>query len=208
METKDQETVFGLLFRCGPNVRLVNLVTLYRIVTAPVLLVLIFTGQMHIFKWMLLASFCSDALDGFLARRLRAATVLGAKLDSAGDIMTVIVAVIALFKTNPEFFKQEALVIVSLLVLFAIQLSLSYLKYRKPSSFHTYLAKTAAFFQGVFLLSLFFFDTTYYALYYIAVVVTTLELIEEIVLVLMLPKWKNDIKGLYWVLNKDNKETL
>jgi CDP-diacylglycerol--glycerol-3-phosphate 3-phosphatidyltransferase len=32
-----------------------------------------------------------------------------------------------------------------------------------------------------------------------------LDLTEEIILVLMLPRWQTDVKGLYWVLKKNQK---
>jgi cardiolipin synthase len=39
-------------------------------------------------------------------------------------------------------------------------------------------------------------------LFYIAVSVTALQLIEETVLIFLLPEWKTNVKGLYWVLRK------
>lgn len=202
MKKRNLKTINGLLFMSGRAVRIVNIITLYRIITSPLLIILIFSGQLNIFKWLLLASFCTDMIDGYLARKYKAASILGSKLDSIGDDLTVLVAIIALFKTNPEFIREEGLAIIGLLVLFFIQLSLSLLKYKKPSNFHTYLAKTAALLQGVFLLSVFFFETIFYGLFYVATVITAFELIEEIILILLLPKWKNDVKGVYWVLRR------
>ncbi|MGZ4042660.1 MAG: CDP-alcohol phosphatidyltransferase family protein, partial [Bacteroidia bacterium] len=70
----------------------------------------------------------------------------------------------------------------------------------------TYLAKAAAIFQGIFFILLFLIDQPVYALFYIAWVITILDLLEEIILVFMLPKWQSDVKGIYWVLKeKHNK---
>lgn len=205
MEKKNLRTVYGLLFKSGSAVRWVNLITLYRIVTAPILVVLILTGQLHIFKWMLLVSFSTDMVDGFLARKYKAISILGAKLDSIGDDLTVFVALFALYKINPTFFSSELTLVVLLLSLFIIQLLVSFIRYRKPSNFHTYLAKTAALLQGCFLLSFFLFEEIYYWLFYAACLVTTLELIEEIVIACILPKWECNVKGIYWVV-KDKKK--
>lgn len=203
MERKNIKTIYGLLFKSSPAVRMVNIITLYRIITSPLLIFLIFLDQLNIFKWLLLASFSTDAIDGRLARKYKAVSILGSKLDSIGDDLTVLVGIIALLKTNPEFIKEQAFVMIGLLGLFFIQLSLSLFKYKKLSSFHTYLAKMAAVSQGFFLLSVFFFETIFYPLFYTALVITAFELIEEIILTLLLPKWKNDVKGLYWVLKKE-----
>jgi CDP-diacylglycerol--glycerol-3-phosphate 3-phosphatidyltransferase len=42
-------------------------------------------------------------------------------------------------------------------------------------------------------------------LFYAAALVTTLDLIEEIILVWLLPKWEINVKGLYWVYKRKNK---
>ena len=70
------------------------------------------------------------------------------------------------------------------------------------TNFHTWLAKTAALLQGIFLLLTFFTGQPYLLLFYTAAIVTMLELIEEIILVYLLPEWKMNVRGLYWVLTR------
>jgi len=191
-----------LFSKADRNTRLVNLLSLYRIFTAPVLLVMLYTGNDIIFKWMLLVSFSTDMLDGFFARRLKVTTILGAKLDSIGDGLTLLVAILGLIELRIDFIVEQVVIISGLISLFLVQLIFSFIRYRKISSFHTYTAKASALFVGVFMLSLFFFDEPVYLLFYIAAATTTLELIEEIILVALLPEWVNDVKGLYWVLKE------
>lgn len=202
MKRRSLKTIYGLLFMSGRAVRVVNLITLYRIITFPLLILFIFTGHENVFKWLLLVSFSTDAVDGYLARKYKAVSALGSKLDSIGDDLTVLAGLIGFLRLNAQFFREEIYVIGGLFFLFFIQLTLSVIKYKKPSSFHTYLAKTAALLQGIFLLSVFFFKTTNYLLFYSAAVITALELVEEIILVLLLPVWQTDMKGLYWVLKR------
>ena len=78
-------------------------------------------------------------------------------------------------------------------------------RYGKISSFHTYLAKIAALLQGGFLILLFFLPEPPLTLFYIASAVTILEIVEEMILVVLLPKWKINVHGLYWAL-KDRKK--
>lgn len=180
----------------------INGITLYRIVTAPLLLVLLFLKQYDLFKWLLAVSFFTDLIDGFLARKYKVTSILGTKLDSIGDDLTVAVAVTGLFVIFPEFIRQQKWVFIILLALFIIQMVYAFTRYGKMTNFHTWLAKTAALLQGIFLLLTFFTGQPYLLLFYTAAIVTMLELIEEIILVYLLPEWKTNVRGLYWVLTR------
>ena len=182
----------------------INGITLYRVIAAPFLLVLLFTKQHEIFKWLLGVSFFTDMIDGYLARKFKVTSILGTKLDSIGDDLTVLVGLIALFVLKLEFIKQHIIILIILLALFLVQTTYAFIRYRKMTNFHTYLAKTAALLQGVFLILVFFTEEPILILFYAATFVTMLELTEEIILVNLLPQWKANVKGVYWVLK--NKE--
>jgi CDP-diacylglycerol--glycerol-3-phosphate 3-phosphatidyltransferase len=184
----------------------INGITLYRIIAAPFLLILLFNDQYDIFKWLLGVSFFTDLIDGFLARKYEVTSILGTKLDSIGDDLTVLVAMIGLFVMNPEFIRQEIAIFIILFSLFLIQIIYAFIRYGKMTNFHTYLAKAAALLQGVFLLLVFFTDDPIKPLFYAAAIVTMLELIEEIILIRLLPEWKANMKGLYWVIQRKKQE--
>lgn len=184
---------------------LVNGITLYRLIAAPVLIWLILTRQPDVFKWLLAVSFFTDSIDGYLARKYKVVSVLGARLDSIADDLTVVAGIIGLFVFKPDFIKEVYIWMILLFALFVIHVTLALVKYGKPTSFHTYLAKAAAVCQGVFLILTFFVPAPLYALFYIAVLVTALDLVEEIVMILLLPDWEADIKGIYWVLKRRRK---
>ena len=181
---------------------IINGITLYRIIAAPFLLVVLFTKQYEIFKWLLGVSFFTDLIDGFLARKYKVTSILGTKLDSIGDDLTVLVAMIALFVLKLSFIKQHIIIFIILLVLFLVQTSYALIRYGKMTNFHTYLAKTAALLQGIFLLLVFFTDEPNLILFYAAAIITMLELTEEIILVSLIPQWQANVKGIYWVLKK------
>ena len=166
------------------------------------MLVLLFTKQYDIFKWLLGVSFFTDLIDGHLARKYKVTSIMGTKLDSIGDDLTVLVGLIALFVLKPEFIKQQIIILIILLVLFLVQTTFAFIKYRKMTNFHTLLAKTAALLQGVYLIFVFFTEQPSLILFYTATIVTLLELIEEIILVGMLPQWQANVKGIYWALKK------
>lgn len=184
---------------------MVNGITLYRIVTAPLLLALIIFDQPGIFKWLLACSFFTDAIDGFLARRYKVTSLAGARLDSIGDDLTVFVGLIGIIVFKPEFIKREMVLIICLLALFFAQVIFALVKYRKTTTFHTYAAKLAVILQGSFLILLFFLPEPVYILFHFAAFVTACDLIEEIILVYLLPKPEANVKGVYWVISKDKK---
>lgn len=177
----------------------VNLVTLYRTVAFPVLLVLIFTDQWDWFKWMLALSFFTDSIDGFLSRKFKVNSVLGSRLDSFGDDLTVLAALIGMVKSRWLFIQQEWIAFAIPLSLFFIQTAYALWRYGRITSFHTVLAKLAAVLQAVFLCSLFFFREPWYVWFYTASVVTSIELVEEIIMVRLLPTWQTNVRGLYWL---------
>ena len=181
---------------------IINGITLYRIIAAPFLLVLLFTGHYLLFKWLLAISFFTDFIDGYLSRLYKVSSILGTKLDSIGDDLTIVVAMIGLFVMNSSFIKQEIVLFILLFILFIVQTIYSLIRYGKISSFHTYTAKVAAILQGIFLLLFFFMNKPIMLLFYTAAIVTIVDLIEEIILVSLLPHWKANVKGLYQVLKK------
>lgn len=182
----------------------INGITLYRTIVAPFLLILLFTKQYDIFKWLLAVSFFTDLVDGYLARKFKVTSILGTKLDSIGDDLTVLVGLVALIVLKLTFIKQHIIVFIILVVLFLLQTTYAFIRYKKMTNFHTYLAKIAAILQGVFLILVFFTKDPILILFYAATIITMLELAEEIILVNLLPQWKANVKGIYWVLK--NKE--
>jgi CDP-diacylglycerol--glycerol-3-phosphate 3-phosphatidyltransferase len=165
---------------------------------------MIFNNNVDLFKWMLALNFFTDLIDGYLARKFRVTSALGSLLDSVADDLTMIAAIIGVFVLKPEFVKVHLTIVIILFALLVLQNTLALAKYHKISSFHTYLAKTAAIFQGLFLIFLFLLPQPVYFLFYGAILITALDLIEEIILVFILPKWETNVKGLYWVMKRKN----
>lgn len=79
----------------GLNLNLPNIITMARLLTVPVVVWAIASGQMQIAFLLFLAAGVSDAVDGFLAKRFNMASELGAHLDPLADkalIMSIYVA--------------------------------------------------------------------------------------------------------------------
>lgn len=173
---------------------------MYRLMSAPLLLLMVIIGQVNLFKWLVSFSFLTDAIDGPLSRRFNVTSIFGARLDSVADDATVLISTLALWIIHPQFIKEQWLSLAVLLGLFVGQFTAALIAYGKVTSFHTYLAKAAAVMQALFFITFFFEFGSVNLVFYSAVAITGLQLLEEIVLVILLPEWKANVKGLYWIL--------
>jgi CDP-diacylglycerol--glycerol-3-phosphate 3-phosphatidyltransferase len=181
------------------NYNIADWFSFYRILAAPFLLFLLWLNVREIFSWILLISYSTDMIDGFLARKLKITSARGSQLDSFGDQITLIIGLIGLWIFENEFIKQNLVLIVIAFVPYIIQMVIAYSKYGKATAFHTYLAKLSALIQGVFILTSLFF-IPYYPLFYIMIAIGLIETLEEISLVFMYDKWVADVKGIYWAI--------
>ncbi|GAA4280975.1 CDP-alcohol phosphatidyltransferase family protein [Gaetbulibacter aestuarii] len=181
------------------NYNIADWFSFYRIAAAPILIVLLFSDNRNLFTWLLLLSYLTDAIDGYLARKLKIASPRGSQLDSFGDQVTLIVGLLGLFYFETRFIKANLVLILVAFVPYIIQMLLAYLRYGKATAFHTYLAKLSAILQSIFILWSLFFSPEY-ILFYTMIAVGILETIEEITLIFMYKDWASDVKGIYWAL--------
>lgn len=181
-----------------------NIISTFRIVAAPVMWWFLYTGNQQFFVWLLTAALFSDLIDGVIARKLHQVSKLGSILDSYGDSLTILSGIAGIIRFNFELLGQHIFIIVFVVLLHIIQLLLSLWRYKKPSSFHTYSAKIAALCVGLFILV-----TLHYTfvpwLFYITIILLIIDAVEDSILVFVLPEWKADVKGLWWLRKKSGK---
>ena len=192
-----------------PNFKEFNIAdwfSFYRIFAFPFLLLLILLGEKEVFAWMLAISYATDAIDGFLARKLKISSARGSQLDSYGDQLTLTAALIGLLVFETAFIKANYILIIIAFIPYILQMIIAFRKYGKATSFHTYLAKLSAVTQGIFILWLLFFGPVYW-LFYAMIAIGILETIEEITLIFMYDKWVAGVKGIYWAL-RDKRRLL
>ena len=181
------------------NFNIADWFSFYRIVAVPILLALILLEYRQVFSWFLLISYSTDAIDGFLARKLQITSERGSQLDSLGDQLTFIMGLIGMWIFENTFIRENLLLIAIALALYILQMLIAFEKYGKATAFHTYLAKVSAVVQGLFMLwTLFFFPV--YWLFYVMISIGVLETIEEITLIFKYQVWVKDVKGIYWAL--------
>jgi len=181
------------------NYNIADWFSFYRIAAAPVLLVFIWLDLRLIFSWFLLISYSTDAIDGYLARKLKITSPRGSQLDSFGDQITLIIGLIGLSFFETDFIKTNLILILIAFAPYIIQMLIAYFKYGKATAFHTYLAKLSAVLQSLFILWSLFLNPEY-TLFYIMIIVGLLETFEEITLIFMYSNWAADVKGIYWAI--------
>lgn len=186
------------------NYNLADWISMFRIIVVPLLLTLIFLDHKSFFSWLLLISFFSDMIDGFIARYFKMTSSRGARLDSIGDICILIMSLAGILKFEMDFLEEYYILLLFALGFYLMEMILALRKYGKLSSFHTYLSKVAMLLQGVFILSLLllgFFPWLFYA----AIIVTIISVIEEMIILMLLPTPETNVKGLYWILNRNKQ---
>ena len=73
-----------------PLKALPNLISIARILAVPIVVWLILAGRLDIAFWIFIAAGVSDAVDGYLAKRLNARSVLGSYLDPLADKLLLV----------------------------------------------------------------------------------------------------------------------
>jgi phosphatidylserine synthase len=162
--------------------------------------------QREIFRWLLLGCPVSDFLDGWIARTFHLASQLGAALDSVADVLTLSLAAAGMVVFERAFVSEHRNALLLVVGLFVVEVVASLVRYGRPSSFHTLLAHISAYLNGAFLISLFFWG--YHAwLFYPALLTCLVELVEELALVCLLPKWRTDVGGIYRLLTRPQQNS-
>lgn len=171
----------------------------YRLVAAPLLIVLLILQERELFSWFLLISYATDFIDGKLARWLKVVKPEGSQIDSLGDQITFLLGVAGVMVFEWAFIREHYWVIIIAFSPYVLQMILAWLKYGKLTAFHTYLAKFSALVQAFFILWTLFFQPNLW-LFYSMILIGVLETLEEIVLIFMYKHWTSDVKGIYWAV--------
>lgn len=177
----------------------------YRIGASPVLVFLLALGYREWFTWLLLISYSTDAIDGFVARRLNICSARGSQLDSLGDQITFTLGLLGVLRFETQFILDQWVWIVIAFAPYLIQMTLAFYKYGKTTAFHTYLAKSSAIAQSAFILWMLFFGPVMW-LFWLMIVLGFIETLEEITLIFLYGKWVAGVRGIYWAL-KDPRRT-
>ena len=186
------------------NLNHAELFAMVRVVSFPLVLGCIFLEERTLSAWLYILLFSTDFIDGIFALFFNQESARRAKLDSLGDVLFLLTGLVGFYVFETAFFMEHLWAIVLVTGMYAVQLTIALMKWGRPTSFHTLLAKLAGATQAAFFAFTFFFEASA-AFFYGAVLLSLLDVTEEIILALLLSDWKANIKGLLWLKNKKNE---
>lgn len=177
-----------------PLLTIPNALSALRLVLAPVLLWLAWTGQHTAFLVTLSVSLLSDLTDGWFARRFDQATHLGTLLDSYGDFATYMTVPLCAWWLWPDLIRREAWYAAAIVAAYVFPIVLGYLKYGRLTAYHTYGAKLSAVVVGASALALFAGGPP--LPFRIATWILVLAELEEIAITTILPDWHANVPSI------------
>ena len=176
-----------------------NLISLYRLLVFPVILVMAVTGRENWFVILLSISLVSDVLDGNIARYFKLQTNFGAALDNLADICTYAMALLGIFLFKWTEIQPHAFILYLFLAIFVLSYIIAFLRFGKIPGLHLYSAVSAGYIQSIFFFILFVFGF-YPWMYYLAVGWGIIAYIEKIIVLFWLDDIKIGVKGIYWLI--------
>ena len=178
-----------------------NILSLYRLFVFPVVALTIVLKLELAYAILMVISLNTDVWDGFIARRFKQKTAIGARLDSLADIGMYLTALSGTIVFKIHEIGPDAWLYFIFVSCYAIMILSPLIKFGKIQSFHLYSIKAAGYLQGIFFILLFF--VAYFPIYfYIMVNISLLAFIENLTIQLIIPEMRSDIKGLFWVLKE------
>ena len=178
--------------------------TVFRLLSAPVLMVLAYMGRERFFLWLVIAALLSDVLDGALARRLGASSETGRLLDSWADLLIALVSFAGATLLWPDTMREEAGFFALVLAALVIPNAWGLLRFRRLLGYHTISAKASGVFLAVGAVMLFIGLTP--ILFRVAALVELAVAAEYIAISLILPQWTSEMKSVWhaWRVKRES----
>ncbi|MFA5444819.1 MAG: CDP-alcohol phosphatidyltransferase family protein [Bacteroidales bacterium] len=178
-----------------------NLLSFYRLLAFPLILWFIISGKERLFAIFLIINLVTDFLDGLIARLFKQETDLGAKLDSFADDLTYILAFTGLLVFKGEDFMPHLISFIVFIAFLVGSVVMALIKFKTTPSFHLYSTKISGYIQAGFFICLFTIGFIPF-FYYIMIVWGILAATEHMIIQIIIPEMRSNVKGLYWILKE------
>lgn len=175
-----------------------NLLSGARIVLGPAALIAAIGGSRAGFLTLLAAALTTDALDGFLARRLNAFSDFGRKLDSAADYLTMITGIAGIALLWPIEMRRELPWIVTGLAAFFAVIVYGFVRLGRAPCYHTWLAKFGAVGIALSLIPLLSGGTP--LPFHVMIVIEVIGALEEMTIALLIPAHTGEMPTVWHAL--------
>ena len=181
-------------------VNLPNMVSMVRILMAPVLFYLAFTDREVLYLLGLVFTGFTDVLDGFLARWLDQITEMGSRLDSWGDFTIYTTMAICAWIIWPDILVEVAPYCLAMVLSFTLPVLIGLIKFKSITSYHTWSVKLAVLLTYIGYILLFSGIDQY--LFMLASVICVLAAIEEIGITFLIRDPEVDVRSIWMVMKK------
>ena len=162
-----------------------NVLSATRIALMPAVLIAALAGSRPWFIVLIAASLSTDALDGFLARRLNAFSDFGRKLDSAADYLTLVTGLAGIALLWPAIVRRELPWVASGLAAFFAVIVYGFMRLGRAPCYHTWASKLGAVACALSLVPLL---AEWTALpFHVAIALMIAAGVEEMAIVLLVP---------------------
>lgn len=182
-----------------------NLLSGTRIVLMPAVLMAAIAGSKPWFVLLLAASLTTDALDGFLARRLNAFSDFGRKLDSAADYLTLMTGLAGIALLWPESVRRELPWIATGLAAFFGVIVFGFIRLGRAPCYHTWGAKIGVIGCSLSMIPLL---SGWSAVpFHVMIGLQVLAALEEVVIIVLIPKHEGEIATVWhaWRLRRSGR---
>jgi phosphatidylglycerophosphate synthase len=171
----------------------------------PAVLTSAITGSRTWFTVLIAASLATDALDGFLARRLNAYSDFGRKLDSAADYLTMVTGLAGIALLWPDIVKRELVWVVSGLAAFFAVIVYGFVRLGRAPCYHTWSSKLGAVVCALSLVPLLMGGTA--VPFHVAIGIMIFAGLEEMTIALLVPSHVGEMATLWHAL-KTRRESM
>lgn len=121
-----------------------NLISATRLALMPAVLGAAVARERELFVGLIAFSLLTDAVDGYLARRLGAESEFGRKLDSAADYVTLFAGTTGIALLWPEVVRRELPWILTGVAAFLAVIVLGLVRLGRAPCYHTWASKAGA----------------------------------------------------------------
>ncbi len=165
----------------------------FRLISGPLLLFDAWdSNTTHWFITIFILAFLSDIFDGVIARHLGVSNAALRQADSWTDVCFYLCVFASAWIVYPDIIKAFSIPLLTVVFAQGVWWIVNLVKYGKPASYHTYLAKLWGITLFIATVALFEFNHAGVALW-LTIIVGLVHTIEEILMTLILPVWQHDV---------------
>ncbi len=177
-----------------------NLLSLYRLLSVPVLFYIAFRDNEKLFFYIFLFNMFTDVLDGFIARKFNLQTRLGAKLDSLADFFMYLLALYAVLHFKWDELKEYQYSFYLIIFYYLLIDIFALFKFKEIASLHLISSKISGIIQGIFFLLLFTVGLIK-PFYWLMFILISFSFVENMFFLINLKEMRSNLKGIFWYKN-------